>query len=52
MISSETRRKFRRWSDGLNKLSEKDRKTEAESWMAAALNILDRSDGDIKKPKP
>jgi hypothetical protein len=39
-ITRNARKKFKRWNDAVDKLSENNKREEAESWIIAALNIL------------
>jgi len=40
MITDTQREKFKEWNKAVEKLTEKEKKEEAEAWIIAALNIL------------
>lgn len=43
-ITPKTRKKFKKWLDALNKLSEQEKKQEVEAWITSALNILNENE--------
>jgi hypothetical protein len=46
-ITSDQRRDFRRWSEAISKLDDATKAEECESWIAAAMGILERPNSAI-----
>jgi len=45
-ITSEQRKMFRHWSEAIGGLSDADKESEAEAWIASALGILGKTNAE------
>jgi hypothetical protein len=51
-ITSEQRSEFRQWSKALAGLSDADKESEAEAWIASALGILGKTNANVDAQIP
>jgi len=51
-VTSEQRKMFRHWSEAIGRLSDADKESEAEAWIASALGILGKTNVKVHTPLP
>lgn len=51
-ITPDQRREFRQWSEAIGGLTDADKESEAEAWIASALGILGKTNAQVEAVPP